>query len=210
MGCLGVKCPPAVCPLCYFPLNHSTRFNEIRCVSYSHEWGCYGKLLLTPAPWGPREGSKGQNHLISITMSISKILYQTLCVFSQMKDTNHIRRDFYSVAWVMLQGWDFWALWGPRWSFFFKQGHVAYQIDRDDKQNRMKVKILSLGQTSDLEVRSKVKYHYISVTMSISKIFIPNFGRVLTNERNKTYQTGFLFCRLVHALGVELWGTGGA
>ena len=26
--------------------------------------------------------------------------------------------------------------------------------------------------------------------MSISKIFIPNFGRVLRNERNKTYQTG--------------------
>ena len=27
--------------------------------------------------------------------------YQTLCLFSQMKDTKHIRRDFNSVAWVM-------------------------------------------------------------------------------------------------------------
>ena len=44
--------------------------------------------------------------------------------------------------------------------------------------------------------------------MSISKIFIPNFVCVLTNERYKTYQTGFLFCRLAHAPGVGLGGTG--
>ena len=46
--------------------------------------------------------------------------------------------------------------------------------------------------------------------MSISKIFIPNFVCVLTNERYKTYQTGFLFCRLGHAPGVGFWGTWGA
>ena len=44
-----------------------------------------------------------------------------------------------------------------------------------------------------------VKCHLISITKSISKIFIPNFVCVLTNERYKTYQTGFLFCRLGHA-----------
>ena len=33
---------------------------------------------------------------------------------------------------------------------------------------------------------------------------------VLTNERYKTYQTGFLFCPLGHAPGVVLRGTGGA
>ena len=37
----------------------------------------------------------------------------------------------------------------------------------------------------------KVKYHLISLTKSISTIFIPNFVNVLTNERYKTYQTGF-------------------
>ena len=52
----------------------------------------------------------------------------------------------------------------------------------------------------------KVKYHL----MSISKIFIPNFVCVLTNERYKTYQTGFSFCTLGHAPGVGLWGAGGA
>ena len=61
-----------------------------------------------------------------------------------MKDTKHIRRDFHSVAWVMPQGWDFGGLGVPRGSIiFFKQGHVAYQIDGDDEQNIMQVKFLS-------------------------------------------------------------------
>ena len=46
------------------------------------------------------------------------------------------------------------------------------------------------------------KYHLISITKSISKIFIPNFVCVLTNERFNTYQTGFLFCHQGHTLGV--------
>ena len=53
----------------------------------------------------------------------------------------HIRRDFYSVAWVMPQGWHFGV---PRGSkTIFKHGHVTYQIDRDDEQNRMQVKFSS-------------------------------------------------------------------
>ena len=43
----------------------------------------------------------------------------------------------------------------------------------------------------DLGRGQKVKYHLISITKSILKIFIPNFVCVLTNERYKTYQTGF-------------------
>ena len=62
-----------------------------------------------------------------------------------MKDTKHIRQDFYSVAWVMPQGSDLGGLGVPRGSknFFFKHGHVAYQIDGDDEQNRMQVKFSS-------------------------------------------------------------------
>ena len=56
----------------------------------------------------------------------------------------------------------------------------------------------------------KVKFHLISITKSISKICIPNFVCVLTNERYRTYQTGFSFFPLGHAPGVGLWGTGGA
>ena len=69
-----------------------------------------------------------------------------------MKDIKHIRRDFYSVPWVMPQGWDFGALGVPRGvkKFFFKHGHVVYQIDGDDEQKRMQVKFSSKGQTDDL------------------------------------------------------------
>ena len=58
-----------------------------------------------------------------------------------MKDTKNIRWDFYSVSWVMPQVWDFGALGVPRESnnYFFKLGHVAYQIDGDDEQNKMQV-----------------------------------------------------------------------
>ena len=56
----------------------------------------------------------------------------------------------------------------------------------------------------------KVKYHLISITKSISKIFVPNRVCVLTNERYKTHQTGFSLCSLGHAPGVGLWGAGGA
>ena len=56
----------------------------------------------------------------------------------------------------------------------------------------------------------KVKYHLISISKSISKIFIPNFVYVLTNERHKTYQKGFSFRLLGHAPGLGLGGTGGA
>ena len=74
-------------------------------------------------------------------MSISKIFFipNFVCVLTNETDTKHIRHDFYSVAWVMPQGWDFRGLGVPRGSIFFKHGHVAYQIDGDDKQNRMRV-----------------------------------------------------------------------
>ena len=67
-------------------------------------------------------------------------------MFSQIKDTTQIRPDFHSVAWVMPQGWDFGGAGGAQGvkkNFFFKHGHVAYQIDGDVEQNRMQVKILS-------------------------------------------------------------------
>ena len=53
----------------------------------------------------------------------------------------------------------------------------------------------------------KVKYHLILITESISKILIPNYVCVLTNERYKTNEMGFSFCHLGHAPG---WGAGGA
>ena len=46
--------------------------------------------------------------------------------------------------------------------------------------------------------------------VNFQDFFILNCVCVLTNERYKTFQTGFLFCLLGHAPGVGLWGTGGA
>ena len=61
----------------------------------------------------------------------------------------------------------------------FKHGHVAYQIDGNDEQNKMQVTFSSRGQTGDL---GEVKRSNI-INMSISKIFRPNFVCVLTNKR---------------------------
>ena len=67
--------------------------------------------------------------------------------------------------------------------FYFKHGHVAYQINGDDEQNRMQVKFVSYYQTGDLGVRSKGQislnfdYHFNS------KIFIPILVCVLTDKR---------------------------
>ena len=81
----------------------------------------------------------------------------------------HIKQQFCSDAWIM-----------PWWVGLGLGGRlgkknlflVAYQIDRDDEQNRMQVKFSPEGQTGDLRVWSKVQ---ISFTKSISKIFIPDF-----------------------------------
>ena len=72
-------------------------------------------------------------------MSISKIFIPNFVCVVQMKDTNHIRCDFHSVTLVMPEGSDFGELGLPRGVkfFFFKHGHVAYQIDGDDKQHKM-------------------------------------------------------------------------
>ena len=56
----------------------------------------------------------------------------------------------------MPQGWDLGALGCPGGQKkFFKHGHVAYQIDGDDEQNRMQATFSSMGQTDDLGARSK-------------------------------------------------------
>ena len=73
-------------------------------------------FFFGPAPWGPGEGSKGQISLniikIQLQSQFQRFLNQTLCVFSEMKDIKHIRRDFNLAAWVMRQGWDLGVPWG--------------------------------------------------------------------------------------------------
>ena len=101
---------------------------------------CNGTFFFGPAPWGPGEGPKGQISLNIIKFQLlsqfQKFLNHTLCVFSQMKDIKHIRRDFHLAAWVMPQGWDLGVPWGVVVSkkFFFRKSTrfgvwVAYMND---------------------------------------------------------------------------------
>ena len=107
---------PSVCPLCYLLLYHWTKFNQIWCLSYWHEWGLQHQTFFGPAPWGPQEGSKGQiSFNFNYKFNFKDFFYQTLCVISQMKATKHIRRDFHSVPLVMPQKFnDIWPLTSPQ------------------------------------------------------------------------------------------------
>ena len=113
MGCLKTilqwgycnRLRPFVRPSRYLLLYHRTKSTQIWCVSCSHEWGAQRhNFFFDPAPRGPEEGTKGQ---ISLNFNYKvnlKILNQTLCVFSQMKDITHIRRDLGHAPGVGLRG----------------------------------------------------------------------------------------------------------
>ena len=122
---------------------------HIRQVFHSFAWvmphmkGACNSNFFAPPPGALGRGQKVKYHLFQLQSQFQRFLYQTLCVFSKMKDTKHIRRNFHSEASVMPQGSDLEALGMPRGSKKFKHGHVAYQIDRDDEQNRMQVKFSS-------------------------------------------------------------------
>ena len=64
-----------------------------------------------PRPLGPWGGAKRSNIIyFQLQSQFHRFLYQNVCVFSQIKDTKHIKRDLHHVAWSMPQGWDFGAL----------------------------------------------------------------------------------------------------
>ena len=50
-------------------------------------------MFLGPAPWGPGEGSKGKiSFYFSYKVNFKDFLYQSLYVFSQIKDIKHIKQ----------------------------------------------------------------------------------------------------------------------
>ena len=51
------------------------------------------KKQFCPRPLGPWGGVKRSN-IIELQSQFQRFLFQTLCVFSQMKDTKHIRQVF--------------------------------------------------------------------------------------------------------------------
>ena len=77
------------------------------------------------------------------------------------------------------------------WTKFNQICFVSYSHEWDVQQQ-----ILFAPPPGTLGRGQKVKYHLISIAKSISKIIIPNFVCVLTNETYKTYQMEFSFCHL--------------
>ena len=76
--------------------------------------------IFLPRPLGPWGGAKRSNIIkFQLQSQFQRILNQTLCVFSQMKDIKHIRRDFHSITWVMPQGWGLGGTVGAGGPIFF-------------------------------------------------------------------------------------------
>ena len=90
-------------------------------------------------PWGEVKGQISINFGYHVNF---KDFYTKYCVCShKWKIQNISDRIFIVPPGSCPRGWDFWALGVPRGSniFFLEHSHVAYQIDRVDKQNKMQV-----------------------------------------------------------------------
>ena len=62
---------------------------------------CNSTIYLAPPP---EEGPNGKISLnFNYKVNFKDFLNQTVCVYSQIKDIKHIRRDFHSVAWGYCQ-----------------------------------------------------------------------------------------------------------
>ena len=109
------------------------------CVGYSYKWGVHQQKKMAPSPGALGRGQNVKYHFISITSQFQRFVYQTVCVYSQMKDTKHVRRDFHYVAWVMPQGWDFGVLGCPGGHFFFSN-MVMWHIKSTRKMRRTECK----------------------------------------------------------------------
>ena len=92
-------------------------------------------------------GQKVKYHKFQLPCQFQRFLYQTLFVFSQMKDTKHIRRDFHSVTCVMPQGSDLGVLGVPRGSkmIFFQAWSCGISNQRGLRAEQNASKIFILG-----------------------------------------------------------------
>ena len=109
-----------------------------------------------PPPGALGRGQKVKYHLISITKSISKIFYTKMCVCVLINESYKTYQTGFSFCSLgHAAGVGHWGAWVLRRSihFFFKHGHMAYQIDGYDEQNGMQVKLSSKGQTGYLGMR---------------------------------------------------------
>ena len=162
-----------------------------------------GVQQLWPHPLGPWGWVKRSNIIKFQSQSkFQRILYQTLCVLLQIKDMKHIEQVFVLMPGSCLRGgtWGRWGCTGVKTLFFLTwpcgiSNWQGWWVEDNASKN------FTLGQTGDLGVKSK---GVISITKSISKIFIPNIVCVLTNKIYKTYGGKFSFLGLCRDPGVGL------
>ena len=103
------------------------KFNKSWYVSYLHEWHMQQHNFLGSSAPGAFGRSQRSNIITSQLLSqFQFFLNQTLCVFSQMKDIEHIRRDFHWAPWVMPKGLGLGGTGGQKINFLSKHGHGAY------------------------------------------------------------------------------------
>ena len=147
---------------------------------------CNVKLFFGPAPWGPGEGSKGQ---ISFKFNYKvnfKDFYTKLCVCSHKWKIQNISDGIFILTIGSCPRVGLWGAGGAKgvnFFFFFQTRSCGISNRRGwrAEQNASKIFILGSNWWPWVEVKGHISL--ISVTMSISKIFIPNFVCVLTNKR---------------------------
>ena len=118
--------------------------------------------------WGPGEGPKGQIFLniIKLQSQFQRFLNQSLCVYSQMKDIKHIRRDFHLAAWVMPQGLGHapgvglgGSMGGWRGQKQFLKFNQSWCVSYLHEWHMQRHNILGSGPPGALGRGQKVKYH---------------------------------------------------
>ena len=76
-------------------------------MSFSHELNVQRHNVFGSRGLGPKGGAKRSSNIkFQLQSQFRRLFNQTMCVFSQMKDIKHIRRDFHPVAWGIAQGRD--------------------------------------------------------------------------------------------------------
>ena len=72
------------------------------------------KIFTLGSNWWPWGEVKRSNIIkFQLQSQFHRYLYETLCVFSQIKDRKHFKWNFHYVAWVMPQGGT-WGCWGVK------------------------------------------------------------------------------------------------
>ena len=179
--------------------------------------GVQRQTFFGPAPWGPGEGSKGQ---ISFNFNYKvnfKVIYTKLCVCTHKRKIQNISDGIFILTPGSCPEDGTWGRLGAKIKFRVAVCPLCYLLQNHwTKFNQIWCASTLINEACNgiflprpLGPWGGVKSQ-MSFTKSISKVFIPNFVCVLTNERYKTYQTEFSFFCLGHAPGLGFWGAGGA